>query len=245
MKRRIIGATVLVALLVVFVPMLVERPKAPTTAPPAQAPIEVPRPAPSHVLSLHDQNEPARPAPGAEDAPLPPMVDSLSPPASPAHAVPAPGRRGDIAEHSVTRPSKPPSTKPLPEAPLITARPAPEPRTAPVETPRPAAPLAQQRTPAMTAPAMTDRAPREPLGIPAGTSWVVQLGVFSHRGTAIMIAERLRQRGYPAFVQDMVKGGEKLFRVRVGPQVDRQASDALRRRLEQETQIKAIVSHYP
>jgi len=97
----------------------------------------------------------------------------------------------------------------------------------------------------MAAPAMTSRAPRETLGIPAGGSWVVQLGAFSHRATAIMIAERLRQRGYPAFVQDMVNGGEKLFRVRVGPQADRQASDALRRRLEQETQIKAIVTHYP
>lgn len=237
MKRRIIGATVLVALLVIFVPMLVERPKAPTTAPPAQAPIEVPGPAPSHVISLQDQNEPARPAPG-QDAPLPPMVDS--PP-----AVPAPGRRSDIAEHAITRPSKPPPPKPLPEAPSITARPVPEQRAAPVEMPRPASPPMQPRAPTMTAPAMTDRAPRELPGTPVGASWVVQLGVFSHRATAIMIAERLRQRGYPAFVQDMVKDGEKLFRVRVGPQADRQASDVLRRRLEQETQIKAIVSHYP
>jgi DedD protein len=220
LKRRIIGATVLVALLVIFVPMLVERPKAPTAASPAQAPTEVPRP--SHVISLHDQNESVRPAPG-RDAPLPPMVDN--PPAASASV-----RRDHNAEHPVTRPSKP-----LPEAPSITARPAPEQRA--VEIPRPAA---QPRAPAMTAGAQ-----REPLAIPAGASWVVQLGAFSHRGTAIMLAERLRQRGYPAFVQDMINGGEKLFRVRVGPQADRQASDALRRRLEQETQMKAIVSHYP
>jgi cell division septation protein DedD len=74
--------------------------------------------------------------------------------------------------------------------------------------------------------------------------WVVQLGAFSQQANASALAERLRRRGYAAFVQEMGMGSGRLFRVRIGPQAGRQEAESLRNQIRRELQMDGQVRPY-
>ncbi len=64
--------------------------------------------------------------------------------------------------------------------------------------------------------AMAEVSPRPSVPIPS--AWVVQVGSFSLADNAKLMAEQLRQAGFPAFIDDVPGGAKKnLFRVLVGP----------------------------
>jgi DedD protein len=64
-------------------------------------------------------------------------------------------------------------------------------------------------------------------------AFFVQLGVFENIASARNLERRLRARGFAVLVEPVERSGRKLHRVRVGPEADRAAADALRRRLEE------------
>ncbi len=76
-------------------------------------------------------------------------------------------------------------------------------------------------------------------------AWVVQLGTFSNVKTAVDLRERLRKAGYSAFTEQVNTPQGVALRVRVGPEIDRAASQALVERLSKETGQSAIVMSYP
>jgi DedD protein len=73
---------------------------------------------------------------------------------------------------------------------------------------------------------------------------VVQLGAFSNRTNANALVERLRRRGYTAFVQELNNGGTRLFRVRVGPRASREQAESLRMRIRREMPVEAQIRPY-
>lgn len=131
---------------------------------------------------------------------------------------------------SLDKPVAPPASAPVAVAPAspATAKPAPTmppaPPVAPVPPSVPAAPAA---------------------GAAGGGAWVVQLGSFSSKKNADDLAEFLNKRGFRAFVERNAQGGDAVYRVRIGPEKERTGADALRARVERETQLRAIVLHYP
>ncbi|ATB63914.1 SPOR domain-containing protein [Pseudomonas mosselii] len=172
MKQRMVGALVLVALAVIFLPMLftredelrqvrVEAPEAPAmpSLPQVQVePVQVPEP-----QALPEQNE------------QPPVVV-------------------DESTAPVTAPSQP-------IAPVVTVAPPaqPKPQT-PVPTP-PVAKVEARPAPAPAAPAAKPAAPSkiDANGLPV--SWSIQLASLSNRAGAENLQKTLRSQGYNAYIR--------------------------------------------
>lgn len=93
--------------------------------------------------------------------------------------------------------------------------------------------------------------PSNPEGPPAATEgnatvgWVVQLGSFSNQKNADELRVRLENEAYRVFVEKTMQDGQTVYRVRIGPQPQRADAEIIRKKLERELQLKAIVLHMP
>ncbi len=76
-------------------------------------------------------------------------------------------------------------------------------------------------------------------------AWAVQLGSFSNSNNALALRDRLRARGYPAFIEGGRVDDREVMRVYVGPELLRAKAAESRKKLEQETQLKGMVVRYP
>jgi DedD protein len=201
LKRRLIGAAVLVSLAVIFVPMLVEEDSVP--APPVQG-TNIP---PREDLTFKSQilkEEVTVPT----DAPQP---EPQEPPPPLAAEVPPVDEPRPIEE------AKPVVASPRSKAP----EPADKDREKPKEKPAPAPAVKATPTPA-PAPAK----PPEAKPVVEASHWVVQVGNYTTREKAAAVASALKSQGLDAFVENL--GGKKpTFRVAVGPEEDRRQADAL------------------
>ena len=73
--------------------------------------------------------------------------------------------------------------------------------------------------------------------------WAVQLGSFSNQQNAERLAAELRKQGYAAFLSKVRTGGSSLHRVRIGPQEDRDAAEAVAARLKSAGHASQVVPH--
>jgi len=73
--------------------------------------------------------------------------------------------------------------------------------------------------------------------------WTVQLGSFSNRDSADRLAAELRQRGYNAFLGQVMTSDGQLHRVRVGPQKDRAEADAVAAKLRSAGYDAKVLPH--
>jgi len=104
-------------------------------------------------------------------------------------------------------------------------------------------------------PSFDDSGPVEPL--PAGPAagdltdttivdyqaWVVQAGSFAEEANALAVRDRLRRDGYPSFVS--MSNDASVFRVRVGPMVNKQQAGTVQQRVMELLGREAIVMPYP
>ena len=77
------------------------------------------------------------------------------------------------------------------------------------------------------------------------SAWIVQLGSFTEEDNAQSLNTKLRQAGYPSFVEPVKKDGKISYRVRVGPEIKRSEADALLKKLKDKMQLDGIVVSYP
>lgn len=71
--------------------------------------------------------------------------------------------------------------------------------------------------------------------------WVVQVGSFRKQGNALVLRDKLRAAGYKAFTE---KGGDSrkpVFRVKVGPEPERDRAVAMQAKLKSREKLKGIV----
>lgn len=205
LKQRLVGATVLVALAVIFVPMLLdgEGDSQSDTAIPPKAEQGLGRPAPGTGAVL--------PA-GAEVQDKVPAADA------PAGAAVQIGAEREEAERANAVPVEPAGKSPAEAKPV---------------------PAAASKLPGQ-------EAPRSDVAPAAGpTAWVVQVASFSREENALALRDKLRAAGYTAFIERLRQPGEDIFRVRIGPEVERARAEALRDRLEREIKAKGIVQQHP
>jgi DedD protein len=121
-----------------------------------------------------------------------------------------------------------------------TPEPAPAPPPAPIELPTPPAVMepAPAATPNATVPSAAPAAtpptaePAKAAPAPTGT-YFVQLGVFVNRASADRLERRLRREGFTPIVKEITASGKRMYRVRVGPEIDRAAANALLKRLNE------------
>lgn len=82
-------------------------------------------------------------------------------------------------------------------------------------------------------------------GATGPTAWAVQLGSFSSAQNAVALRDRLRKKGYTAFVEKAESHGSEVTRVFVGPALAREQADDVVKKLYAETKLKGIVVRYP
>lgn len=217
MKQRMVGALVLIALAVIFLPMLftkedelrqvkVEAPAAPAVPalPQLQVePVQVPEPQviPDESVAAQPQTAPSTPIAPVQQAPVQqPVVQQEAP--KPATPVPTPQ----------------PAAKPAP-APAVAA------------TPAPAKPVAQ-------APAQASASKVDPNGLPV--SWSVQLASLSNRASADTLQKTLRSQGYNAYI----RSADGMNRVFVGPVIERAEAERLRDVISRQQKLKGFVVRF-
>ncbi|MFK3800310.1 MULTISPECIES: SPOR domain-containing protein [unclassified Pseudomonas] len=217
-KQRMVGALVLIAIAVIFLPMLFSRqdearhvqvdapaaPQAPAVAPVKVEPVAVPE----------QQPLPQEPVPSDEEItqPVQPPA-SQQPPSMPIAPAPAPAKPATAAPQMKTTPV------PLPPKP---AAPAPAP-AAPAASP---APLA----------ADTNRVDANGLSI----TWAVQVASLSNRANADNLQKALRTQGYNAYIRT----ADGVNRVFVGPLIERAEADRLRDQLNKQQKLNGIVVRF-
>jgi DedD protein len=231
LKERLTGAIILVVLVVLLVPALLtgRRPAAPVA--------DVAGATRSYEIDLvgpprAPAEDPDRPLPEPE-SPLPPANDGVP-----------------IAPRAVPQ-------NPAPSTPVAVSRPA-APRAPQAVAIQPAAGAAAKPPAAVEArvsvATSNDKpaAARPPSGhtapAPGGAAvqpaaWAVQLGAFSGRETAAQLVARLRSKGFSAFVLEYRRDGKVLYRVRVGPEQDRNRAIAIAERLNRDGYRATVAPH--
>jgi DedD protein len=241
LKQRLVGAAVIIACAVIFIPMLVDEDALQDTLDRDRFDVLAPEPdsaTPITPMDEHLVEQTERAARGASRDPEPISVGQDQ--ASPTDVIAIPAR-----------PLSQPETTPTPDVGRQTVS-----RTAPTSdkdstdlASRPSTTGATSARPGPTPPVATRAEPApaaEPQAVVRRGAWAVQLGSFSSEASARVIERRVRDAGYPAFV-DTVRsaGGATTYRVRVGPELLRANAETTRAQLQQLLKINGIVMPHP
>lgn len=72
--------------------------------------------------------------------------------------------------------------------------------------------------------------------------WFIQVGSFGQRENALLLQKKLRKKGLSTFVDSIEKEkGSTLFRLRVGPELNKERAEAIKAQLAKEHQLPAIL----
>jgi len=186
LKQRIVGAIVLVALAVIFIPMLLSGDR-------------------EAGMSIVESNIPAKPEHVDRVKTL-----EIEPPSAPPPA--EPGRRIPVDEHT-------------PEAQPDEAPATPDDKDAVVPDP-----------------------PRESQAVVSSDdskAWAVQVGSFSKQSNALGLRDKLRGEGYSTFVEKVSTSKGDVYRVRVGPEVQRSKAEELQKELQARLKLNGLVVAHP
>lgn len=167
----------------------------------------------------------ADPAPASE--PLSPDPAATEPP--------APAPEGDL-----TYPKRLESTRPGPEK--LTARKDEAPKPVEPPAPREDGRKAEEPTPAAAAP----RPAEPPVPSPAAQGarpgrWIVQVVSLKDRAAANQIVQRLKNKGYPAFLAVTSGAPTQLYKVQVGRYRERSEAQQIQSRLKREEQFDPLI----
>ena len=72
----------------------------------------------------------------------------------------------------------------------------------------------------------------------------MQLGSVSKSSNALALRDKVRKKGYAAFVEQQKGTSGTNYRVRVGPEIERSEADALKLKLEK-AGLKGVVMPHP
>jgi DedD protein len=187
LKRRLVGATVLVSLVVIFVPMLLQN-------------------EPVLEQGITSSNIPPLPTREFQSRVIPQPADPL----------PLPEKR------RVRLDSANPDTA---------ARRSPPPTATPAERKKPEPPASKRATPQV--------------GVSA---WMIQVGSFSQRQNAEKLQQQLRGKKFPVDIELASVKGRTMYRVLVGPEIDRKRTERMLARLNQEVaplKLSGKIRRYP
>jgi len=234
LKQRLMGAAVLVALAIIFLPMLFDGP-APPPPPAGQLPLEVPA-APGRTLQTRE---------------IPLTLPSRIPAADPVAAGPGSAPAADPDRLATVDVAVAPRVDALDDAPAAAAPASPastRPASATSATPTAAAPAASTPTPApAAATAAAPAAPAPAADLPAGARFVVNLGSYANAANAQALLGRLKAGGVQAYSEAIQLDGKPATRLRAGPFASRaqaEAASAAARRVQSDlpTTVLALES---
>ncbi len=76
------------------------------------------------------------------------------------------------------------------------------------------------------------------------TAWIIQVGSFSNKKNAIKLQNKLRNKKFHAFVEAVKTKSELNYRVRIGPEVKKNVAQKIQKRLKKDLKINGIVMKY-
>lgn len=222
-KRRLVGAAVMVLLLVIFLPMLLEEePQDPV----AEGDLSIPPPPKfdrGYEASVSDgpdesvvSEEPGHPDSDRRDSR--PLPQELAAP--PIFEAPSAADSEPEPEPQVFVREDPPAPEPKPAAERPVAR---EPQPAPKASPA-------QRTPAVSSSLST---------------WVIQVASVRDQSRARALQQDLRDKGFPAFIEQADVKQKLWHRIRVGPEADRRRIESMAASIKAQTGLKVQIQRYP
>jgi DedD protein len=211
-KERLIGASILVALIVLVVPELLSGPKSavPSATLPTTFPASAPEPTRNVTLDLATSKAPANseiePAEtqGSAASAVSVAKGGEAPPAAPAPAPPTDGSPSAGSSASAA----PTTVAPATVAPTTLK---------PVETPA-----------------------QSPIS--AHANWAVQLGSFASRANADNLSRQLKGQGFSVYVLPGGSSTSVRYRVRVGPLADRDSAERMAAKLKSIGHVSSLVA---
>lgn len=219
LKQRLIGASILIALAVIFLPMFFDAPQDDRGG--REMSIDLPE-SPTDRAQVRrmplDPDQARRPAPEPASEPAPPMPETMEQPPEDDPVVvddralpdPREDESPDPSEADVIAP-----VEPVPEVETEEARDPPLPE--PIPEPEPEQVVSESAV--AVDPAQTE-------------GWLVQVASFGSETTANEIVERLTGLGHVAGVERLVRGEMTLYRVATGPYPDRETAERARGQIE-------------
>ena len=227
LQKKLVGAAVLIALAVIFLPMLFDGKK---DEAPVSMQIKIPPKPVFDIPNRLDREAPAKAAQVPAEAPPVKTIEIATDPVA-ADAQSAQPAAQETPAAVVTKPPQQAVAKPSAERP-------PKAAAAPPTVARKPATKVEKPKPVEVAPKPSDPAT-------GGAGFVVQVGSFSQKGNADKLTRKLQAKGFPAFVEGTKAGGKSIYRVKVGPRPTREAADDLRQRLIDKQRLEGIiVSHH-
>jgi DedD protein len=214
LKQRLLGAAVLIALAIIFVPMMLSN--APQKQDTTTENLAIPAP-PERKFEIRTLpvESPSAPTPSSTSATAPD-------PNKPDPNKPDPNKIVTVDTHAPARPDARPEDN--------TAPPAAAPATTKPET-KPAS--APDTKPAVAEPKPVLVAPEAKPAATASGRFAVNLGVYADQAHADALVTKLKVLRQPAYSEPTEYQGKPALRVRVGPFADRAAAEGARLKIKQ------------
>lgn len=223
-KRRLAGAVAVVALAVIFVPMLFEEKS--LAPPPNQTalPLVPDFAEPAGAEFAEPLNDATLPPPNEEtDADLP--IDSALPPLSTFSGSDDAFPDGEPAGSN--QPAAPARDLPSGQPGQLNRAPS---------KPSTAAPSKETAAANPSKPKPSDD---------KMSSWVIQVASLGTAQTAAALEKKLRAAGFSAFVEQAEVRGKQYYRVRVGPEMDRASAERAATKLRQQQKLETLIQRSP
>jgi DedD protein len=231
-KERLIGASILVALVVLVVPELLSGPK-PNTAPTPTLPAAAPEPIRNVTVDLTTSKAPEN----SDIETGSPQANGASAAAASAASAAESAAGSSAGTAATTNPTS--AANSTAESPTAPSR-APSGAAASGSAPG-GAPAKQPPKAAVARTASVESAAPSPISVGHG-SWSVQLGSFASRSNADNLTRQVKGQGFSAFVLTGGSGTSVRYRVRVGPLADRESAERIAAKLKSLGHVGSLVA---
>jgi len=95
-----------------------------------------------------------------------------------------------------------------------------------------------------TAPIIEQPTPKQVID-PNLQAWILQVGSFSNQNNAANLVAKLNKKGLEAFMEKMAGNKRTLYRVRVGPETNKNKIIKIQKKVQKIVNIKGRVMRYP
>jgi len=218
MKQRMVGAVVLVAVAVIFIPMLLEDKEDPVDS--VKLEKEIPRePVTEYRTDLIPTEE------EAEEA----AIDSRT--------------TMEIPLETITEPERAPEQAREVELEAAAVEEARTEEWVIVDDKASRAPVEESDTQA-TSPVEQKAAPKvveSPVAPPAGKGWTIQAGSFGQKSNAEKLMANLKLSGMPAYLSEIKVQDKTLYRVRIGPVATKEKAEQQLQTVEKKFKLKGAI----
>jgi len=218
MKQRMVGAIVLVALAVIFIPMLLEDKEPPVDA--VKLEKQIPRePSTDYRTDLIPTEK------EAEEA----AIDSRT--------------TMEIPLETITEPERPPELPETEEELEATAIEEARKEEWVIVEEKPETALEKRATEAVESAPKTEvpAVVETPPAVPIGKGWTIQAGSFGQKANAEKLMANLKLKGMPAYLSEIKVQDKTLYRVRIGPIESKQKAEQQLQDVEKNFRLKGAI----